>query len=354
MKSLLHCRPLLGFLFVFIFFFFWAFPEATTSYELVSESLIKRSKQIRLPDAIGPESMAFDCRGRGPYVGVSDGRILKWRGHLRRWGEYTNRTLCDGTKDPKVEKLCGRPLGLKFDNRTCALYIADAYYGLLRARRSGGPAERVAPGYGGAPFKLTNGLDINTDTGEVYFTDSSKFFQRRGIVLAIMQGDASGRVMKYDPRTGNVSEVLTGLSFPNGIALSKDNSFLVVAEMGLAQLTRIWIKGRWAGTKAIFGKLARYPDNLKRTQNGEFWVALASGRGQLLREVRINSAKDDDDIPWFTKDPVAIKYDPNGSVVQILDGQYGKMLEAVSEVAEFHQALWIGSVVMPYMVKCRL
>lgn len=78
-----------------------------------------------------------------------------------------------------MEHVCGRPLGLKFDNRTCELYIADAYFGLLRARRGGRAAERVAPGYGGAPFKLTNALDIDTDTGEVYFTDSSRFFQRR-------------------------------------------------------------------------------------------------------------------------------------------------------------------------------
>lgn len=28
--------------------------------------------------AVGPESIAFDCEGTGPYVGVSDGRILKW------------------------------------------------------------------------------------------------------------------------------------------------------------------------------------------------------------------------------------------------------------------------------------
>lgn len=78
-----------------------------------------------------------------------------------------------------MEHVCGRPLGLKFDNRTCELYIADAYFGLLRARRGGGAAERVALGYRGAPFKLTNALDIDTVTGEVYFTDSSQFYERR-------------------------------------------------------------------------------------------------------------------------------------------------------------------------------
>jgi len=30
--------------------------------------------------ATGPESLAFDPDGEGPYTGVSDGRIMKWRG----------------------------------------------------------------------------------------------------------------------------------------------------------------------------------------------------------------------------------------------------------------------------------
>ncbi|GAY69494.1 hypothetical protein CUMW_289820, partial [Citrus unshiu] len=29
------------------------------------------------PGVVGPESLAFDCNGEGPYAGVSDGRILK-------------------------------------------------------------------------------------------------------------------------------------------------------------------------------------------------------------------------------------------------------------------------------------
>ncbi|MBA0629477.1 hypothetical protein Godav_024029 [Gossypium davidsonii] len=33
----------------------------------------------------------------------------------------------------------------------------------------------------GVPFKFTNGLDIDTSTGMVYFTNSSILFQRRYI-----------------------------------------------------------------------------------------------------------------------------------------------------------------------------
>lgn len=166
-----------------------------------------------------------------------------------------------------------------------------------------------------------------------------------------MQGDTSGRVMKYNPRTGKVTVLLSGLSFPNGIALSKDSSFLVIAETGKVQLLRFWIRGPRAGTTEVFVQLARYPDNIKRNQEGEFWLALNSGRGSLEREI---DSAEEDDIPWFTKDPVAIKYDTDGRAVEILDGKFKEMLASVSEVAEFHETLWIGSIEMPYLVKFRL
>ena len=35
--------------------------------------------------AAGPESVAFDGAGGGPYAGVSDGRVLRWLPTQRRW-----------------------------------------------------------------------------------------------------------------------------------------------------------------------------------------------------------------------------------------------------------------------------
>ncbi|MED6193172.1 hypothetical protein PIB30_016670 [Stylosanthes scabra] len=40
---------------------------------------------IHIEKAVGPESLAFDPRGEGPYTGVSDGTIIKWHHTLNRW-----------------------------------------------------------------------------------------------------------------------------------------------------------------------------------------------------------------------------------------------------------------------------
>ncbi|XP_018715435.2 protein STRICTOSIDINE SYNTHASE-LIKE 10 [Eucalyptus grandis] len=373
MNPLLKRGPL-SFSFLFVAMLV-ASPSLVLSFKTLSTSQLgNRYHQLALPKVAGPESIAFDCQGQGPYVGVSDGRILKWEGSRLGWREFSvptahrDRKLCDGSKDPDKEQICGRPLGLKFNSATCDLYVADAYYGLLKVGPRGGIAHQLATSGGGVPFNLTNALDIDAWTGAVYFTDSTISYQRRNYMLSIENGDKTGRVLKYDPHTKRVTVLLSGLSFPNGLALSKDGSFLVVAETGKLQLLKIPLGPTKTGghhatpAQVFYSQLARYPDNIKRNDKGEFWVALNSGRGLVLPKTespdqgslaQVQDHVDGDEIPWFTKDPVAIKISEGGRVVEMLDGEFGTAFESVSEVEEFGGMLWIGSVTMPYVGKLK-
>jgi len=160
-------------------------PASAVSYE--TKSMDPGLVVITLPEPVsGPESLAFDGRGGGPYSGVSDGRVLRWDGGLRGWTEYAYNSkhksvaLCSPEKKLVVpESVCGRPLGLQFHRRSGELYVADAYLGLLRVPPRGGLAEVVAAEAGGEPFNFLNGLDVDQRTGDVYFTDSSTTYQRR-------------------------------------------------------------------------------------------------------------------------------------------------------------------------------
>ncbi|CAO2189873.1 unnamed protein product [Urochloa humidicola] len=48
------------------------------------------TQHMELPDGLfGPESVAFDKHGAGPYVSVSDGHVLKYGGEGAGWTTFT-------------------------------------------------------------------------------------------------------------------------------------------------------------------------------------------------------------------------------------------------------------------------
>ncbi|MBA0879003.1 hypothetical protein Goshw_000555, partial [Gossypium schwendimanii] len=250
-----------------------------------------------------------------------------------------DRKVCDGSTNPEFEPTCGRPLGLKFNSKTCDLYIADAYFGLLVVGRNGGKAQQLATSADGIPFKLTNALDIDTNTGMIYFTDSSETFQRRQILFSAITFDRTGRLLKYDPRTKEVSVMYRGLSFPNGVALSKDHSFLLVAESIKMRILKFKLQDGGKGyVPEQLVQLSRIPDNIKSNEKGEFWVALNTGRESIQTD-------------WlgFSIDPIGVKYDQDGKVLKQLDGDGGLTFNSVSEILEFNGKLYLGSVVKPYL-----
>ncbi|KAF3432246.1 hypothetical protein FNV43_RR26985 [Rhamnella rubrinervis] len=296
--------------------------------------------------------------------------------------DHMPRILCDGSSDPNLEPTCGRPLGIKFNRKTCELYIADAYFGLLKVGPNGGVAQQLATSAEGIPFCFTNGLDIDTQNGVVYFTDSSMVYQRRAFMEIIPSGDETGRLMKYDPITKKVTVLLQGLACANGVALSEDNSFLLVAETATKQILRLWLQGPKAYVSELFAHLERPPDNIKTNDRGEFWIALNSGRdllqnlqkenkmeGQILNPwlIALNSGKDSLQNldggnklevrvlnPWLSRDPVGIKFNTEGMIVEVLDGNGGSELSSVSEVNEYNGSLWIGSVQKYYVCVIQL
>ncbi|KAJ4850909.1 hypothetical protein Tsubulata_009478 [Turnera subulata] len=342
-------------------FFFLSNYTFGVSHLLYEDALIKYH-QLDLPGVIGPESIAFDCYGKGPYVSVSDGRILKLQGQRLGWTEFAvsspnrqdlrpdmSKKVCDGSTEPKMEPTCGRPLGLKFNPATCDLYIADAYFGLLVVGPKGGVARQLAASDGGVPFRFLNALDIDHQTGIVYFTDSSIYYQRREYIKAFTTADTTGRLLKYDTRTNKVTVLVKGLAFPNGVALSKNNSFILVAEEGKMQILKFSLAGSEIHASETLAQLGRFPDNIKRNADGEFWVGLNSARGRIRKLDHTELQKATIAVDWFAHDPVAIKFSDSGKVLKVLNGKGGQALESVSEVEEYNGSLWIGSSAKPYV-----
>lgn len=338
-------------------------PVEKDDQNLLQKSEIKFVNQIQ-----GPESMAFDPQGRGPYTGIADGRVVFWNGES--WSDFaytsSNRSaLCNPKPSPlsylENEHICGRPLGLRFDKKTGDLYIADAYLGLMKVGPEGGLATSLASEAEGVPLRFTNDLDID-DEGNVYFTDSSTKYQRRNFLQLIFSAEGSGRVLKYNPTTKETTVLARNLQFPNGVSLSKDGSFFVFCEGSIGRLTKYWLKGEKSGTSEVLAILPGFPDNVRTNKDGDFWVAIHCRRNLYtyfcamhpkIRKFLLKfpiSAK----IQYLLHiggwpRGVVVKYSPEGKLLQILEDSQGKVVKAVSEVEEKDGKLWIGSVLMPFV-----
>lgn len=255
---------------------FWPVPVEPEVYEPLkgpgftgdfqSNDAMAALEKVVLPGgAKGPEDLAV----------LPDGRIFTTdlAGGLYR---------IDGPAPVKVEDLGGRPLGLKA-GQDGALYIADSFRGILRWTGVG-QLETLVTEVEGAPLIYANQLDVAAD-GTIYFSNSSDRFDPETMggtkptsVLTIWEQSNSGYVARRRP-DGTVEKIATGFVYTNGVALSKDEDFLLIAETGRARLHRLWLKGEKAGTQELFlGNLPGYPDNLEAQGDGTFWLALASPR----------------------------------------------------------------------------
>ncbi|XP_006345201.1 protein STRICTOSIDINE SYNTHASE-LIKE 11-like [Solanum tuberosum] len=288
--------------------------------------------KLQLPlQTIGPEASAFDRKGGGPYTGIADGRIVKYQGPRVGFTDFAvtspNRTKakCDGKNGPELQQICGRPFGLGFYYKTGDLYITDAFYGLVVVGPSGGLVTRV-PSFQGRNFAFLDALDIDQRTGVVYFVDSGAIFLTGNTTRIVESGDISGRLFKYDIATKQVTLLLSGLSGPIGVALSKDNSYVLITESIAQRIRRFWLKGAKANSSDVFANVDGIPDNIKRTVLGDFWVAISNTKQRTTFSLgqRINRF---------------------GKVVETCNftAQY-KSPNGITEVQEYKGKLYVGSL----------
>ena len=213
----------------------------------------------------GPEDVAIGENLR-LYTGTADGKIVRV-----------------GLLNDAVEAFAttgGRPLGLRFDRRG-RLIVCDARKGLLAVDPEGRVAT-LATEAGGRPFRFTNNLDVAAD-GTIYFSDSSDARGPDEYLYDLLEARPRGRLLRLDPASGKVDVLIDGLLFANGVALSKDERFLVVAECYRYRLTRYWLKGPRAGTTDVFAdNLPGFPDNVASDGRGGFWVAFFTVRNDFL------------------------------------------------------------------------
>nr|KAJ0212851.1 hypothetical protein LSAT_V11C400201740 [Lactuca sativa] len=200
------------------------------------------------------------------------------------------KQLCDGMTDPNKWPICRRLITLSFHPVNGLLYVADVYYGLLVVGPLGGLATQLARG-----FKFANGLDVDLLTGNVYFSDASFTYEIRYYVQLGFKPDSTGRLLRYNPLTRQVSVLLclvVSMVLVDLPSTTMDNLFLYLSRLGRGfQNTGLWGRKQRAG------------------RNGEFWVAVSNGLFPRM--------------PLIT--PQGVWFNSNGVVLQSVS--FGKELD---------------------------
>src|SRR5258708_7185211 len=306
-------------------------PELTGVYAQNSE--LARIERLKV-DGFGPEDVAIDNQDR-IYCGAADGRIFRFQP--------------DGTRPEVFASTQGRPLGLIFD-RDGNLIVADAMKGLLSIARDGNISVLTTEAEG-IPFRCTNDLDVAGD-GTIYFTDASYKFPLTQLKADLLEHQPNGRFMAYDPRTKQTRVLLRDLYFANGVAVSPDQSFVLVNSTGDYSVRRFWLTGPKQGQSEVFiDNLPGFPDGISANGRGTFWLSLVNRRDSALDALQPHPflKKIVWRLPNFLQPNIkryafVLVLDPNGKVIRNLQDPSPQCFAQIANVVEHKGMLYFGSI----------
>jgi len=218
----------------------------------------------------GAEDVAINHNGH-LIVGLAGGWIMQIDPH-------SQQQQC-------IANTGGRPLGIEcLPNNN--LIVCDAERGLLHIDVSNGHVTALVSQYQGQPLRFCNNASVARD-GTIYFSQSTTRYDLAHFRRDLIDNRPTGRLFRLSPQHAKPELLCDGLAFANGVALSADESFVVVAESGRNRLNRYDLRGAQQGRLQPFGAaLAGMPDNLSVDHDGLFWLAIASPTDARLDTVR--------------------------------------------------------------------
>lgn len=307
-------------------------PALTGQYE--QNTRLSPVQRLSLGEGHKPEDVALDAEGK-IYGGFEDGRIMVLQP--------------DGTQPRVFANTGGRPLGLIFDQHG-NLIVADAIKGLLSVSKAGAVTV-LATEADGVKFGCLNDLDVGAD-GTIYFTEASRKYPMAQFTHDLLEHQPNGRLLALDPGSQRPRTLLRDLYFANGVAVSPDQTFVLVAETGMYRVRRVWLKEPKMGQNDIFvDNLPGFPDGISSNGRDRFWLALVAPRQAMfdrmqpypfMRKMVLR-------LPKFLQ-PAAERYsfvlgfDPQGRIVQNLQNGSPDCYAEIANVVEHNSALYFGSI----------
>lgn len=308
-------------------------PAPKLEGPLAVNDKLAQCETLALGEVQGPEDVEVDAQGR-VYAGVVGGQVVRLKD--------------DGSPETFADT-GGRPFGMDFDPYG-NLIVCDGIKGLLAIDPQGKITPLVTEADGIA-LGFTDDVDVARD-GTIYFSDASDKFGVNEYLLDLLEGCPHGRLLAYDPRSGQTRVLLKDLYFANGVALSANEDFVLVNETYRHRITRYWLRGPNQGKSDVFlDNIPGYPDGVSSNGRGTFWVAVFAPRNadadRMANRPWLKSvvAK----LPtlfWPKPDHYAmvLAVDEQGKIQQSLQDPKGDKIWGISSATERGGYLYLGTL----------
>ena len=331
----------------------WNPPEKPDLIGSIAENnLLSQTTWIDLKGWYGPEDIAIDAEGNlycsaHPKGIFSDGQILKI------------------TTDGKVSTFCDIGIwaaGLHFDENENLIVCAQTQ-GLLSIDPNGKATTLVKEDEKGNPFFIPNDVDIAKD-GMIYFSNtSSKYiFNSQNARRIILEAKPDGGLYRYNPQTNNVETLIDSSFFGNGVAVSKNDDFVLMVDLTKYRVLRYWLKGEKQGETDIFlSNLPGLPNGISRREDGSFWLGFTTRRNDFLDKIqpkklvkKIVFAVPKALQPKQEAYGMLMHVSEHGDILKTYYDPTGKYVSEASSIEEHNGYIYIGGDLTDHIGKYKL
>lgn len=202
-------------------------------------------------------------------------------------------------------------------------------------------------------IRFAHDLDILPD-GRIFFSETTGRFDIHDWAADSLEMRGNGRLLVYDPRSGKTEVARRDLIFPSGVCVETNGLSLLVAETWACRVSRYWFDGPRKGQfERVMENLPGFPDNINRSSDGNYWLAMLGVRTPL-HELAMQSpgfrkrmaqrvAYDEWLYPNFNAGLV-IKFSGAGEILECLWDGEGQRHPTLTSMCEHRGHLYLGGI----------
>lgn len=314
-----------------------------TAYEM--NDRLAAAEPVALGQLDGAEDLVFDLQDN-LYTSDRHGNILRFAAP-----DYSVREV--------YAHIGGHPLGVHIAADGC-LYTCVSGMGLYKVtperdvvRLSDQTNRSLLSIIDDSRMRFADDMDFGPD-GNVYFTEATIRYDVTDWATDCIEGRGNGRLLCYDPKSGATRTILRNRMFPNGVCMTNDGESLIYAETWACRISRFWFRGPTAGQiEVVIPDLPGYPDNIRRSSDGNFWVALLGVRSPALdlamqmpdfrKRMTRRVAFEEWVYPNLNTGGI-VKFSLQGTVLETLWDITGEHHPSVTSMREHKGYLWVGGI----------